>query len=243
MKVYKKKNSISNSFMMTIVAILFALVVGVGITFAWFTDSFTDEGEGVIGEVGIEIYNGDTKINGEIQADGSYVAAATLSVTLSDTLNTSIPFGLKVKNTGNIPGIVRCLFVVTTDDILYDHEGNLVGGAYNIVRLDQIAVGQDGWVTRFDNVLINDQYFYNAFLNSQIEGGATKVLASSFTPLLDGMQSTKINIFVRADIVAYSGNAYQVDTETTPVNPEDKPFGVLPEDFLNNTWTAWKLNP
>lgn len=35
-------------------------------------------------------------------------------------------------------------------------------------------------------------------------------------------------------IVAYSGNAYQVDTAENPVADIDKPFGVLTPEFWNN---------
>ncbi|MBR2467821.1 MAG: hypothetical protein IKB42_02135 [Clostridia bacterium] len=243
MSVYKRKNSITNGWLITLILVVFALMIGVGITFAWFTDLFNDEGEATIGEVGIEIYNGDTKINSEVLADGTLLAATSLTVNLPGELNTTLPYDLKVKNTGNIPGIVRCLFVITTDDILYDHEGNLVGGAYNIVPMQQLTIGQTGWVVRHDNELLNDQYFYNAFLNSQLEGGADVQLLTGLTPIVDGLQGRTLHIFVRAEIVAYSGNAYQVDTPENPVEDKDKPFGVLPADFLNNTWTAWKLNP
>ena len=68
----------------------------------------------------------------------------------------------------------------------------------------------------------------------------SKPLITSVTPIADGFEEQTIYIFVRAEIVAYSGNAYQVDTPATPVQDKDKPFGVLTPQFLEQ-WTAWKF--
>lgn len=239
MNTYKRKNSISNSLLVVIVSIVFVLIIALGVTFAWLTDSFKDEGGGTIGEVGIEIYSGETLISGKKQENGTYLVGTTLEVVLSDNLNTATPINLSVKNTGNIPGIVKCLIVVTADEVLYDHEENELKGAYNIIQTAQVSVNQSGWVTLFDNELIDDQNFFNSFYNSKLEGGATQSVISSLTPLVEGTQSSKVFVFVRAEIVAYSGNAYQVDSVESPVEAKDKPFGVLSSEFLKK-WTAWQ---
>lgn len=239
MKMYKQKNSISENLLFIVVSIVFALMIVLGVTFAWFTDSFTKDGGGTIGEVGIEIYNGETLISGTKQEDGTYLVGTILKVTMPDSLNTTLPVDLKIKNTGNIPGIVRCLVVATTDEILYDHEENELKGAYSILGTSQLKVEQTNWVNLYDHELINDQNYFNSFYNSQIAGGATQSVVTGLTGKVEGMQSSKVFVFVRAEIVAYSGNAYQVDTPQNPVDAVDKPFGVLTAAFLEQ-WTAWK---
>ncbi len=240
MKIYKQKNLISENILFVIVSIVFALMIVLGVTFAWFTDSFTKEDDGgTIGEVGIEIYSGDTVINGTKQEDGTYLVGTILQTTMPNTLNTTIPIDIKIKNTGNIPGIVRCLVVATNDEILYDHEENELQGAYSILSTSALKVEQTGWVNLYDHELINDQNYFNSFYNSQLAGGATQNVATGLTGLTEGMQGSKVFVFVRAEIVAYSGNAYQVDTPENPVDAVDKPFGVLTAAFLQQ-WTAWK---
>ncbi len=235
----KGKSLIKDNFMTIIVAILFALMIAVGVTFAWLTDSFNDEGDAVIGEVGIEIYNNGTKVSGVKGDDGTYTIGTSIVLNTGANLNEAVPTNITIKNTGNIPGIVRCLIVVTNDEVMFDHEENTLAGAYNIIANNQLRVNQTDWVTLYDNELINDQNYFNSFYNKQIEGGASQKVIDSITPLVEGTNSATVYVFIRAEIVAYSGNAYQVDTPENPTLDKDKPFGVLTTDFLN-TWTAWQ---
>ncbi len=238
MKNIKKENFLkSNSFFVFMLAIALSLMVAIGITFAWLTDIVSKQNNATIGEVGIEIYNGETKLNGKILEDGSYSIGSPLEIQLGE-LNTAINLNLNIKNTGTIPGIVKCLITISTNEGPHDHHTDLDGALF-LVKTNQAQIVQNNWVTLYDDPLIADQYFFNSFLNEQIGAGETKNVISSFTPTASGLENTSIYIRIRAMIVAYSGNAYQIDSAENPVADKDKPFGVLSTEFLN-TWTAWK---
>ncbi len=237
--IYSNNKSIfNNRFFIFMCSVALVLVVAIGVTFAWLSDLVTNEGDATIGEVGIEIYNNGVKINGEIAEDGSYMAGAPVAVTFG-TDKSAISLNLSVKNTGTIPGIVKCFIAITDDQGPHNHYTDLEGAQW-IIQTNQVSVTQNNWVTLYDDPDISDQYFYNSFLNEQLAANATKNIISSVQPIADGFEEQTIYIFIRAEIVAYSGNAYQVDTPQNPVQDKDKPFGVLTTEFLQ-TWTAWKF--
>jgi predicted ribosomally synthesized peptide with SipW-like signal peptide len=231
----KKFNRINFSIFMSSIAMV--LIIVIGVTYAWLSDIKNKYGNAIIGEVGIEFYSNGTQLGGEVLEDGSYVVGIPLEVTFGE-LNSKVTFDLTVKNTGTIPGIVRCFIAITDDEGPHNHYTDL-DGAHWIIQTNQVAIEQDNWVTLYDDPDISDQYFFNSFLNEQLAAGASKTIIKSATPYADGMQNKTVYIYIRADIVAYSGNAYQVDTEAKPTADIDKPFGVLTDEFLE-IWTAWK---
>ena len=230
-----KYNKINFSIFMASIAMV--LIIVIGVTYAWLTDIKSKYGDAIIGEVGIEFYSNGTQLGGQVLEDGSYVVGIPLEVTLGE-LNSKVTFDLTVKNTGTIPGIVRCFIAITDDEGPHNHYTDL-DGAHWIIQTNQAEIEQDNWVTLYDDPDISDQYFFNSFLNEQLPAGESKTIIKSITPYADGMQNKSIYIYIRADIVAYSGNAYQVDTEAKPTADIDKPFGVLTDEFLE-IWTAWK---
>lgn len=223
---------IDNRVIIAIFSVAIALVLALGITFAWLTDIFQDKGNSTIGEVGIELYNGDTKINGTIKDDGTYNVGATVKVALG-ALNETKALDVRVKNTGTIPGIVRCFVVISSDEGPVDHYTDLAGAKF-IIKTNQMNMTQTNWVNLYDHELINDLYAFNSFLNEQLNAGTTKKIIDNITPTVSGLDNTDVFVHIRAEIVAYSGNAYQVNADD-----KDKPFGVLTSDFLEQ-WTAWK---
>lgn len=236
--VYSKDKSIfNNRFLIIMCSVALVLVVAIGVTFAWLSDITEQLGNSTIGEVGIEIYYNGTKVNGEIAEDGSYTIGVPVSVTFGADKST-VSFDLSVKNTGTIPGIVKCFISITDDDGPHDFNTNLEGAQW-VLQTNQISITQTNWVNLYEDPDISDQYFFNSFLNEQLAANASKNIISSVTPIADGFEEQTIFIFVRAEIVAYSGNAYQVDTAENPVADKDKPFGVLTPEFLEQ-WTAWK---
>lgn len=237
--VYSNNKSIfNNRFFVFMCSVALLLVVAIGVTFAWLSDIITNTGDATIGEVAIEIYNNGTKINGEVAEDGSYVAGVPVAVTFGAD-KSSVSVDLSVKNVGTIPGIVKCFIAITDDQGPHNHYTDLEGAQW-IIQTNQVGITQNNWVTLYDDPAISDQYFFNSFLNEQLEANASKNIISSVTPVADGFEEQTIYIFIRAEIVAYSGNAYQVDTAENPVADKDKPFGVLTAEFLEQ-WTAWKL--
>ena len=234
----KDNNSLkNNSFFIIMTAIALCLVVAIGVTFAWLTDIVEKEGNATIGEVGIEIYDGETRLNGVKLEDGSYAIGKPLEIVFGE-LNTPINLNLQIKNTGTIPGIVKCLVTISTNEGPHDHHTDLDGALF-MLKTNQASIVQNGWVNLYDDPIISDQYFFNSFLNEQLPAGATKNVIASLTPIASGLENTSVFIRLRAMIVAYSGNAYQVDTAENPVADIDKPFGVLTPEFLEQ-WTAWK---
>lgn len=236
-KIFDKTNK-GNRFLIIMCSIAMVLVVAIGVTFAWLTDIENETGNATIGEVAIEFYSSGNKLNGELLEDGSYVVGVPLEVSFT-SLNTEVPVDLTVKNTGTIPGIVKCVIAITDDEGPHNHYTDLEG-AHWIIQTSQLRVKQENWVTLYDDPDISDQYFFNSFLNEKLNAGQSKSVISSFTALADGMEEKSIYVYLRAEIVAHSGNAYQVDTPAKPTADIDKPFGVLTEEFLN-IWTAWKL--
>lgn len=226
-----------NSFFVIMFSVALCLIVAIGVTFAWLTDLVNKQGNATIGEVGIEIYNGETKLNGTILEDGTYAVGSPLELTLGE-LNAAVNVDLSVKNTGTIPGIVKCFIAISTNEGPHDHFTDL-GDSLFSVNMSQASIIQNNWVMLHDNPLINDQYFFNSFLNEQLPAGASKNVISSLTPIANGLENTIIYIRIHAMIVAYSGNAYQIDSPENPVENKDKPFGVLTPEFLE-LWTAWR---
>ena len=156
MKNIKKENFLkSNSFFVFMLAIALSLMVAIGITFAWLTDIVSKQNNATIGEVGIEIYNGETKLNGKILEDGSYSIGSPLEIQLGE-LNTAINLNLNVKNTGTIPGIVKCLITISTNEGPHDHHTDLDGALF-LVKTNQAQIVQNNWVTLYDDPLIADQ--------------------------------------------------------------------------------------
>ena len=90
----------------------------------------------------------------------------------------------------------------------------------------------------YDNALLEGVYSYNLFLNKVLAPNEEQAIYTDLTALGDLAEKT-IYIRLRADIVAHSGNAYQIDSAENPVLDKEKPFGVLTEEFLN-IWTAYK---
>ena len=221
----KKDNNAlkNNSFFIIMTAIALCLVVAIGVTFAWLTDIVEKEGNATIGEVGIEIYDGETRLNGVKLEDGSYAIGKPLEIVFGEL---------------NTPGIVKCLVTISTNEGPHDHHTDLDGALF-MLKTNQASIVQNGWVNLYDDPIISDQYFFNSFLNEQLPAGATKNVIASLTPIASGLENTSVFIRLRAMIVAYSGNAYQVDTAENPVADIDKPFGVLTPEFLEQ-WTAWK---
>ena len=237
--IYSNNKSIfNNRFFVIMCSVALILVLAIGITFAWLSDLVTKEGDATIGEVAIEIYNNGTKINGVLAEDGSYMAGAPVAITFGPD-KSAISVNLSVKNTGTIPGIVKCFVAITDDQGPHNHYTDLEGAQW-IIQTNQVSITQPNWVTLYDDPDISDQYFFNSFLNEQLAANESKPLITSVTPIADGFEEQTIYVFVRAEIVAYSGNAYQVDTPATPVQDKDKPFGVLTPQFLQQ-WTAWKF--
>lgn len=237
MRKQRTSSLIDNRLIIAIFSVAIVIVMGLGVTFAWLTDRYNKKGDTTIGQVGIEIYSGTTKLNGTLDADGNYTVGQPLKVEFG-ALNTKKTVDISIKNTGTIPGIVRCFIAITTDEGPHDHYTDLDGAKY-VVKTNQMSITQNNWVTLYDDELINDCYYFNSFLNEQIPANTSKSIISDMTPIADGLNNTSVYVYIRAEIVAYSGNAYQVDTVDNPVADIDKPFGVLTTDFLN-TWTAWR---
>lgn len=231
----KKQKSLINISTIVVGLMLIALIIGY--SFAWLTDIFNDDGNANIGEVKIEIYDGDTKLNGTQKEDGSYELGSAYAVNLGD-VGSVATLNLKVKNTGTINGIVRCFVTIST--VVGPSEGftDLDGASY-LATDKQLTVESPDWVDLYDDPLLEGVYGYNMFLNKVLAPNADNLIFTNFK-VVDEVANTTVYVKLRADIVAHSGNAYQIDSEENPVADKDKPFGVLTKEFLDS-WTAYKL--
>ena len=144
---------------------------------------------------------------------------------------------LKVKNVGTINGIVRCFVTIST--VVGPSEGftDLDGASY-LATSKQLKVESPDWVDLYDDPLLEGVYGYNMFLNKVLAPDAENIVFTNFT-VLSEVENTTVYVKLRADIVAHSGNAYQIDNDQNPVADKDKPFGVLTKEFLD-IWTAYK---
>lgn len=231
--VNKKKNLIKA---LVIVVCLSLIAIIIGYSFAWLTDIFNKEGSATIGEVKVEILDGETKINGEENASGSYVMGSAYAVNLGD-VGSEVALNLKVKNTGSINGIVRCFVTISTS--VGPNEGFTdLGGAENLANDSQLTVESPDWVNLYDDPLLEGVYSYNMFLNKVLQPNATNNVFVKFR-VVSQVENTTVYVKLRADIVAHSGNAYQIDSAANPTPNNEKPFGVLTPEFLE-LWTAYR---
>lgn len=233
--VSKKRKNIINISIIVLCLSLIALIIGY--SFAWLTDIFNDDENANIGEVKIEIYDGETKLNGIEKEDGSYELGTAYAVNLGD-VGSKAELNLKVKNTGTINGIVRCFVTIST--VVGPSEGFTdLDGAMYLATNNQLTVESPDWVDLYDDPDLVGVYGYNMFLNKVLAPNAENKIFNSFT-VVSEVENTTVYVKLRADIVAHSGNAYQIDSTENPVADKDKPFGVLTKEFLD-VWTAYKL--
>ena len=234
LKDKKNLKNLINVSIITVCLCLIALIIGY--SFAWLTDIFNDDGDAQIGAVKIEIYDGETKLNGTTNDDGSYTVGTAYAVNLGDVGSVS-SLNLKVKNVGTINGIVRCFVTIST--VVGPSEGftDLDGASY-LATSKQLKVESPDWVDLYDDPLLEGVYGYNMFLNKVLAPDAENIVFTNFT-VLSEVENTTVYVKLRADIVAHSGNAYQIDNDKNPVADKDKPFGVLTKEFLD-IWTAYK---
>ncbi len=235
----KQNNSINITIIVCAVVLMVAIIASA--TFAWLTDYVERDGSATIGDVRIEIYDGNTKLNSYTEEGGAVVLGTPYHLQFTSEGQIIVPT-LSIKNTGTINGIVRCFVSITTTDGISDNHHTDLDGSKYLLDENQLAAVNSDWVTAYDIDLMEGIHSYNMFLNKVLAPNATNVVFDSLE-YLGGLFTGNVYIELRADIVAYSGNAYQVDTESNPTDSIDKPFKVggqdLTPEFLE-IWTAWK---
>ena len=127
----KKQKNLINLSVIAIGVILIAVILGY--SFAWLTDLFTNDSTTAIGEVKIEIYDGNTKLNGVTLENGSYAVGSPYEIKLG-AVNEAKPLNLKIKNAGTINGIVRCFVTISTNEGPKDHYTDLDGALYLVQK-------------------------------------------------------------------------------------------------------------
>ncbi len=224
---------------LTIAIALMLLAIITTASLAFLTDIFETDNTATVGSVKAGLYNnnGNTLISG-YENGGQYILGAPILVTLGGTANQPTNVDLWVKNTGTINGLVRVLITIT-----YTPENDT-----NMLQLTETvaSITNTGWVNQFaDTSTAGTRVFYlYAYYNSQIAPNTAVRVLNSITPKTAAALSAEVEITVRADMVAYSGNAYKIEAAGTTVPSADKPFkdftsADLTSAFLTS-WTAWQ---
>lgn len=234
-KINSKRNFNKIAFITCVVVLLVFLGSFIGVTIAWLSKTEENNGGVDIGEVSIQIVSGENVLNGSLNEDGEYVLGTPYEVTLGQK-NTETPIELSIKNTGTIPGLVRLHLSVTLKQTPANADEHINP---ILIKTSDVSMLPNGWVNYYEMPEQEDVYSYDTYLNTKLNANNSFSVATSAIALTDDMVNKTIVFELRAEIIAYSGNAYQIDTPENPVPNQDKPFGNLSEEFLN-IWTAWR---
>lgn len=233
-KVAMKKilNALHNPKIKLIAALvaIVLLAVTLGFTIAYLTDAYEETNDPVIGSVGIEVYTneGNQRISGFLNQDDEYVLGQAYSFALALGEN---DVDLWIKNTGTINGLVKIFISVTLPATELENEIILTTG--------QVTLTSANWVNSY--IAGSSVHAFESFYNNKLAPNTlTRVLNSITVPAgSESLVGKTVNINLRAEIVAHSGNAYLLESEGATINPTDYPFGPLSSAFLND-WTAWQ---
>lgn len=233
MKSLNKKNSILLAALLALVVV--ALVTG--FTLAYLTDLFeSDNDPATVGTVSVAFYNAQgTLLSGYVDQNEDYILGSPVTVTLSNTLNTPAGVDAYVKNTGNIPILVRVLIAVTVADENADNDGLLLSES-------DLTMTNTGWVNQFlfsGETAGQRTYYFYGYYNSKLAANASAQVIVSLSPKIADYLGETVSVALRADAVAYSANAYLQEDNGATIADADKPFGVLTTEFLA-LWTAWE---
>jgi hypothetical protein len=106
----------------------------------------------------------------------------------------------------------------------------------SIIFSSDATVLNNGWVNSFSDA---DLYSFYSFYNTKLTPNTLTSVITSITPTNSNAANKAIEITIRADVVAYSGNAYKKESQGQVISDIEKPFGNLNSQFLS-TWTAWQ---
>lgn len=208
--------------------VLFAVTLG--FTIAYLTDEYEQTNDPVIGTVGIEIFTqeGSERISGYLNEQGQYVLGQAYSFTLTSGEN---DIDLWIKNTGDINGIVKIFLSVSFPATEIENEV--------ILNSSQVTLASSNWVNNY--IAGSTVYAFESFYNNKLQPNTLTRVINSITLSAgnQGLVGKTVNVNLRAEIVAHSGNAYLLNSQGTPVAPADYPFGELSPAFLTQ-WTAWQ---
>lgn len=219
-----------NKIIMTTIGILLIIVLIGGITFAFLSDFFTQNDDATVGTVSAELYQNTTLISGywDDQSE-QYITINSPIVTLG-AINTPTNVNFNVKNSGTINILVR-VFVT----IGYRATENPT--TLNPLTSTDISVGSLGFINDYTE-LGTDIHSYFAYYNAVLTPNSTATFISSITPLIAFYANKDVELVLRADAIAYSGNYYYLDDQGQTLDPADDPW-LVSSTFLQS-WTAWQ---
>ena len=207
------------------ISVFLAVVLATGITLAVLTDLFTDTSTPTIGSIEAGLYtdSGATLISGTYDGTNGYIIGSPIIITLPGSMSPgTATLDLSIKNTGTIDAIARIFISI--------HYDGLVAGT------SQLAFNNAGWVNSFESA---GTWFLYSYYNSVATPNTVIPIGTTIQVLDEDLLNKNVEIMVRVDMVAYSGNAYQIEADGATVADADKPFGVLDSGFLSG-WTAWQ---
>lgn len=212
-------------------AVFLAIVLATSLTLAVLTDLFTDTSNPNIGEISAGLYTngGSTLISGTYDETEGYLIGSPILVTMPSSVGGTTALDLYVKNTGTINALVRIQLSIYQPTATEEDPQALATTA-------QLALSNTGWINDFPSA--GSWYLYS-YYNSVLAPNTPVSIGATLEALNNTLLNENVELMIRVDMIAHSGNAYQLEDDGQTVADEDKPFGVLDSGFLSS-WTAWQ---
>jgi len=236
--VTKSINNHKNYILVIVLISVLCFCIAVGGTFAWLYIHYTRPSKGIeTGEVQLEIYNGNINITNNRSGSSSEIVNASSNPLNLAGGSTTRTIDLKVRNTGNIDGLLRVsLIIYYVDDggeqsqVILDTDGTLDGDnkvnitfgnnwVYNFPLSTNSVSG--GVTTSNPGDVVAGYMYYNTRIipyeyrevtNNDVVSSTNSdndvVIISSIT-VCDALKDKDLKVSILADICPYSGNIYE----------------------------------